>query len=84
MTDLAGIEIDARFFSLWSRELKRRRRTGHAFQLDDVCEVQIAQRALEFLAVGLTGRREEGLDKIDEIAMGKRFFEKVNRAKTRS
>ncbi len=80
MPDLTALEIDARLLALRPGELQRRRRAAHAFELDNVGQVQVAQRALEFFAVRFARGREERLDQIDKIAVRKRFLEKVNRA----
>ena len=77
---LSAFEIDAGLFSLRSGELQRGGRSAHAFQLDDIGEVQIAERSLKFFAVRLARRRKERLDEIDEVGMREWFFEKMNRA----
>ncbi len=79
---LSAFEIDARLFSLRAGELQRRRRSAHAFQLNDIGEVQIAERSLKFFAVRLTRGRKERLDEIDEVGVREWFFEEMDRAQT--
>ena len=82
MPHLPALEIDAGFFPLRPSELQRRRRSAQAFQLDDIGDVQIAERSLKFFALRFARGRKERLDKINEIGMRERFFEEVNRAQT--
>ena len=48
---LAVIEINARLFPRRTGNFKGRGRAAHAFQLNDVQQMQITQRALEFFAL---------------------------------
>ena len=48
---LAAVEINARLFAFRPGKLQHGGRAAHAFELDNVRQMQIAQGALEFLAV---------------------------------
>ena len=50
MAHLAVLEEDPRLLAARSGELEHRGRAAHALQLNDIRDVEIAQRSLEFLA----------------------------------
>src|SRR6202162_668339 len=79
--DLAVLKKDARLFAVRPGELHHGRRAAHAFELNDVRELEIAQRAFKFLA-GCSRRFQQMLDQIDKVPLGQRFLEKMNRAET--
>ena len=83
MPDLASLEIHPRSFTLRPGELENGGRTVHAFELDDVREVEIAERALKFLALRPGRWGEERFDESDEIGVRKRFLQKMDGAQGR-
>jgi len=56
MTHLPVFEKDARLFASRAGELEHGRGAAHALQLNNVGDVQIAKRALEFLILLLRTR----------------------------
>lgn len=83
MTHLAVLKKDTRLFAPRPGELQSRSRPVHALQLNDVGNMEIAQRSMKFFAVSIR-RPEQGLDQIDKITLRKRFFQKVDRAEPRN
>jgi hypothetical protein len=69
---LAVNEINARLFLRRTGNFEDRGRAAHAFQLNDVGEMQITQRALKFFALHLGSQKR--VHQIDEVRMRKRFF----------
>src|ERR1051325_1222654 len=55
VSDLPALKKDARFVSTWAGELERGAGSAHAFQLNDVGDVQIAQRPTKFFFAGRDG-----------------------------
>src|ERR1700748_1711283 len=74
VTNLAAIEINARLLAVRSGELKRGRGTAHAFELDDIGEMKIAEGSLEFFAIAAGRGRKQRLDEIDEVTVREGFF----------
>ena len=82
MTDLPFLKENSRFFAARPDELHYRGRATHAFKLNNVGELEIAERTLKFFrGLGLGGTQQT-LGQIDKIPLHQRLLEKVNRAES--
>ena len=79
MTHLTVLKINPRLLSPRAGELEHRGCTADALELNDIGDVQVAQRPLKTLAC-LVSRGEKRLDQHHKISSRKRFLEKMNRA----
>ena len=82
MAHLPALEEDARLLTPRPSEFQHRGRAAHALQLNDVGNVQVAQRPTKLFLVGFARRPQQRLDQIDKITMWERFFQKMNRTET--
>ena len=81
MPHLSVFEKYPRLFAARPREFEDGGGAAHALELNDVGNVEVAQRPLKFFAF-LFAHVEERADEIDEIAVREWFFEEVNRTQT--
>src|SRR5215510_9578732 len=79
MPHLAVLKVNSRLLPLRSGEFEHRGRSANAFELDNVCNVQVAQGPLKCLLSPLTGRSEKRLHQHDEIGSRKWLLQKMNR-----
>ena len=77
VTHLAIVEKDARFLSARTGKLKNRSRTAHAFELNNVRDVQVTEGALEFLVL-LRARLKQCAHEKDEIVVRERLLQKMD------
>src|SRR3712207_8138686 len=65
MPNLPILEKDTRLLAARPGEFQHRGRAAHAFELDDIGDVQVAKRALEFLLLLRAGVQQR-IDQRDE------------------
>ncbi len=82
MTDLPFLKENSRFFAARPDELHYRGRATHAFKLNNVGELEIAESALKFFRRLVLGATQQLLDQIDKIPLHQRLLEKMNRAES--
>ena len=82
MTNLPLLKENSRFFTARPDELYYRGRAAHAFKLNNVGELEIAERALKFFRRLVLGGTQQALDQIDKIPLHQRLLEKMNRAES--
>src|SRR5450432_667515 len=80
VTHLPIFKVNARLLSTRPGKLQHRSRAADALELNDVGDVQIAQRSLKTFARRLARRRKQRLNERDEIVARKGLFQKMDRA----
>src|SRR5204863_8947541 len=82
VTDLPFLKENLRFFAARPDELHYCGRATHAFKLNNVGELEIAESALKFFRRLVLGATQQMLDQIDKIPLHQRLLEKMNRAES--
>ena len=80
--DLTFLKENTRLFVVRSGKFQHRGRAAHAFELDNLGELEIAKRPLEFFSCCLGRRPQETLHEFHKIPVRHRFFEEMNRAES--